>query len=727
MTVSPSRAELAEELERLRQTLERLEAAASKRCIVKLKTLREQYFLGQPVVVTAAVCGENNDLPLVEVPVTFVATWGKLQAVGGQSSRHGNTLTTRTDSNGTADVILLPQTAEVLSREQQNALETALQYLDDQAATPDETVTGFEKIVQQYQWDAEKQLIQAVDIYFKEFSRNLLETVNFSDHMFAWSYFDTTVTAYIFEGDKDTANALTVKGVGALNLLLKDWLGPWLQTYLESARTESLQQEVLEAKEWGEGNADVILDGIYDRIGSYLNKQQGVAGRYVGQKVIQNTMRQFLQSGIDDLPLISQVELFPGVAVAAGSPSISGADTAVAATRQSQVSFDRFRTRLDNKAEQLLQGVQDSLSNEGDRILTNFKEAAGNARTEELTGFKGEMGTARTEGLTGFKGEMGTARTEELTSFRGKMGTARTEELTGFKGDIGTARTKDLTDFKGDMGTARTEELTGFKGEMDTARTEELTGFKGEIGTARTEELTGFKGEMGTSRTEELTGFKGDIGTARAGELTKFQGDITTHKKSELADFQSSAQTTSNQKLNQFSENINSARSAALDSANVDLQKAKDLTTNRFMDELNHTLTEQFETTVKDELSNKVNLETFDQTLAGKVSNATFTNVTNRKLDKTAFSSFSDDVNKDISALQTTFVQTTRDVNTLKTTSSKATKDITTLQTKSNNLSKDVVRLDGSVTLIDKKTTTLQTDLGKTGRIVTPISPLKLK
>src|SRR5688572_7924325 len=114
--VSPSLAELAEEVRRLRA-----EVAAVRTARLTLRPRRDRPYLGQPTAVTATLTAGGR--PQADVPVTFVATWGRLTTSGTPRVAEGNAVTVRTGADGSARVTLSPPTSEALTAEQQDALE----------------------------------------------------------------------------------------------------------------------------------------------------------------------------------------------------------------------------------------------------------------------------------------------------------------------------------------------------------------------------------------------------------------------------------------------------------------------------------------------------------------------------------------------------------------------------------------------------------------------------
>ena len=317
---------LLHEIRTLREQVEDLRAAIGDRSRVVVRALQERPFLGQAVNVVATVTEAGGGQPLVDTPLTLTTTWGRLRAADGLDLREGNSVTTRTDGNGMARVLLLPPTAEDLHPVQQATLEVALRLLDPGAAGPRAIEDELQEIVRQYRWDGNPQLRRAIDIYFRDFGGGLLETLNDRDHMLAWSYLDSTVLAHVQDGAGDGSGATVVNATAALSIRFKNWLGPWLETIQDVAQEESRLKEdlagAIETEETG-----TLLGKVYGRVRDFVSEQRGVVGDYVGRRIAEDSLRKFLQKDIEKLPLSQQTAVFPALDVA--SHAVASSDTSV--------------------------------------------------------------------------------------------------------------------------------------------------------------------------------------------------------------------------------------------------------------------------------------------------------------------------------------------------------------------------------------------------------------
>jgi len=335
-------AELLREIRALREQVKSLQVAIGDRPRVTMRALQEQPFLGQTVDLVITVIEAGGKRPRVGAPLALITTWGRLRAADGLISRDGNAVTVRTDGNGTARALLLPPVSEDLVRVQQDTLEVALRLLDPDALTPREAESGLQEIARRYRLDGNLQLRRAIDIYFRDFGKGLLEALNVRDYMLAWSYFDSTVLAHL----RDDTDATSVEATAALSIRFKNWLAPWLETIETIARSESgLAQDLSRAKEAEETGA--LIGRVYRGVNDFVSAQRGVVGGYLGQRITESSLRDFLQSGIEDLPREKQLEIFP--ALTAASRTVAASDASVlSAVGETRVEL---RQELDAKIE----------------------------------------------------------------------------------------------------------------------------------------------------------------------------------------------------------------------------------------------------------------------------------------------------------------------------------------------------------------------------------------
>jgi hypothetical protein len=424
---SEPQATLVQEVRALRETVEVLQSALGTRHRATLISLRDQPFLGQPVTIVATVTDIRGATPRVGAPVTFAASWGRLRSVGDLTVQQGGTVTARTGADGTARVTLLPPTSEDLPEPQQRSLETMLRLLDAGALTPRDTGPGLREMVRRYRWEANVDFRRAVDVYFRDFRHRLLDTVNHRDYTRAWSYFDATVTMYVRGDVSETA----VQATAAHTLHFKDWLAPWLETYLELSESEStLGDDLQDAKERG-GEAGPLVQDIYGRVREFVAGERGLVGEYAGRKVAGASLGRFLESDLGDLPLEDRIALFPALKVAADTVDTAGLNvlTAVGQTRaEVRQEFTDKIGRVDTAGIHALatrlQDVEMQLSVKVDAT--------------EFDGFRSEIsdGLAAKVDRTSFDRALatkvdGTAFSRELGSLRGKVVDLESEVFRG--------------------------------------------------------------------------------------------------------------------------------------------------------------------------------------------------------------------------------------------------------------------------------------------------------
>jgi len=300
------------------------QVAAVPRYRLWLQAITPHAYVGQPVAIIVQVTDAAGQRQVGRL-VRLAATWGRLRSVAGDSSEPGNSITIRTGVDGRARVTLLPPTSELITREQQAALESMLQRLDRTAETPLAAETIFQELAKQYEWVPNIQFRSAVDIYFHDFRPKLLDTINLRDTMRQWVYFESLVMAYVQEGAAAEGVGTSVEGSAVLNLRFKDWMGPWLQTFLQRARQQSDLSERLAGAVQVSGSAGAVLNGVYAQVNQFVGRQQGAIGQYSGRKLAGKALYELLNTGLTSLPTTVQGGLAPALQVAANTVPVTGA------------------------------------------------------------------------------------------------------------------------------------------------------------------------------------------------------------------------------------------------------------------------------------------------------------------------------------------------------------------------------------------------------------------
>jgi len=314
--------QLQSELAELRRNIARADGARRR---LLLRVSGEQAYLGQIVTVVATLT--DDEVPVPDAPVTFVATRGRLRVSDGYTTAEGHLVTARTGVDGTVRLNVLPATNEAISPVQEDALLSMLALLDPRAATPAEATVGLRAMAQQYAWEVNLPFRQAVDIYVREFQPTLLDTVNLRENLRAWKHHDSAILAFApARGTGEEGSS--VSATAALHLRVRDWIAAFLESFVALSREESsgLADE-LRGLSQSEQDPGRLVSAIYDRAGAFVVSRWGRVGTWVGRKVAESTIRDFLEQDLGRLPLDTRVDVFPALDIA--SKTMATADVGV--------------------------------------------------------------------------------------------------------------------------------------------------------------------------------------------------------------------------------------------------------------------------------------------------------------------------------------------------------------------------------------------------------------
>jgi hypothetical protein len=314
--------QLQSELAELRRSIARADGARRR---LVLRVASEQAYLGQTVTVIATL--GDDDVPVPDVPVTFVATRGRLRVSDGYTSSEGHLVTARTSVDGTVRLTALPATSEAITPVQEDALLSMLALLDPKAATPAEATAGLRALAQQYAWEVNLPFRQAVDIFVREFQPTLLDTVNVRENLRAWKHHDSAILA--FAPARGTGeDGSSVSATAALHLRVRDWIPAFLESFVALSREESSSlADELRGLSQSEQDPGRLVSAIYDRAGAFVVSRWGRVGTWVGRKVAESTIRGFMEQDLGRLPLDTRVDVFPALDIA--SKTMATADVGV--------------------------------------------------------------------------------------------------------------------------------------------------------------------------------------------------------------------------------------------------------------------------------------------------------------------------------------------------------------------------------------------------------------
>ena len=390
--ISGTESELLQEIESLRETVEELKAVLSASSRVTMQAIQQGPFLGQPVTIIVTAMEGRGNSPRVNVPITVTTTWGRLRVAAQSEVELNNTVTAHTDLNGRVEVILAPPTTEEILDLQQAALEAELSMLDSNANTPTETQAAFQEMARKYTWEAEADLRDAVNIYFRDFRNKLFNTINTRDFMQQWLYFDSTVIAYAID-DRDEPGSL-VQGTALLTLKFKDWIGPWLEAYLKLAEAENTLESGLKETARKGSRADAMNE-VYGRVTEFLEGHPGVVGEYVGRRTAEKVLTSFAATDLAEVP--SEVKVFLNSATMSATTELSrGNIRHLTGLFQSRSAVeDEMVANVNSQIKKFVTVGLIQVKTETDKSLEKHEIDLKDVRTRSALAHQGELGGVR--------------------------------------------------------------------------------------------------------------------------------------------------------------------------------------------------------------------------------------------------------------------------------------------------------------------------------------------
>lgn len=347
-------ARLREEVSQLRRgavSADVIEINARKR--VKLRVVQADVFLGQHLTLELYAFDTVNQRPLVDQPVTLSTNWGVLQYQQGYGWQQDSVIEVRTDIHGKAKIRLRSQTYEILTQEQQLALESALQVMDASATTPAAIREQLEALVLKYRLENNLELRKAIDIYFNAQKVTIIESVNrrfFSD---SWHFHHALISAYLHREDdaQDLGQAHGfsngyVESFSTVKVRLKNWVGAWYQTYLDYLETGNQFSQRVQTLSSNSGNGSQLINGVLSELSRWSLGELGIAGSIIGEKSTESAVRKFLADDIQTLPDQQQLQLYSALSVAVKPTAVTQVGTLQAVADTQLTLVDEINNRV---------------------------------------------------------------------------------------------------------------------------------------------------------------------------------------------------------------------------------------------------------------------------------------------------------------------------------------------------------------------------------------------
>ncbi len=241
---------LTDRLNGLEQEMHGLRTAIApllKQYVVTLSTQKVHYALGEICEISAEVRNLAGDRVTSRPWIDFLTTWGQLRAAPGFStdvSANGSSISVRTNNEGIARVHIKSMHTENFTEAQDlqvaNILETTLvggtffsqAIMEAPTPTSQGVTEAFTLMNSQYELAQSGPIQLFLDSYqqFPQFQTlpQLLPSVGSN-----WKHYRTVVVALV----KDDSNPTTPdagKGSASIQVQFRDWLGPWINGYINT-------------------------------------------------------------------------------------------------------------------------------------------------------------------------------------------------------------------------------------------------------------------------------------------------------------------------------------------------------------------------------------------------------------------------------------------------------------------------------------------------------------
>ncbi len=283
---------------------------ANARLQLQIDVDQKPAWLGQTLRLT--VRASQNGAPLVNRVLTLETSLGTLAYSFGFAQTSGSALQVRTGADGCARLTLDYEAYEPLTRDQHNALQIALDALDTSADTPEEIRVAFNELAAQYDDERNIYLRRALDIYSKH-GQQFWDRFNAVNAEFEWPQQSAVIRAYLH--GSDSSQAVLASAVSIVRW--KNWVPAWfvfLHDWLAN-RATLLARLALIKRKGLRGYA--LVDNLIGEAHTFVAAQKGFAAELVSQHLVNDTVKRFLSTELEDVADDTKRLLFPNLELAA--------------------------------------------------------------------------------------------------------------------------------------------------------------------------------------------------------------------------------------------------------------------------------------------------------------------------------------------------------------------------------------------------------------------------
>lgn len=248
---------------------------------ITLSTPRSHCLSGELCELTARVTDLSGaPLPAPFPWVDFVSAWGRLRAQGGFNTRAGagdNSLSVQVNADGIARVWVRAEHSEGFSHEEEEEVGATLQLQEPQhqrritellldAATPRDSRAraAYRMMHVEYERSDSTALRAYADTYHVRMPDWQIRPQR-PDFTTRWRDYRATVMAFA-KADGDPTTPDEARGTASIQLVFRDWLGPWIVDYLDDTDglradiRDRLPHELFEADDFARRARDILAD-----------------------------------------------------------------------------------------------------------------------------------------------------------------------------------------------------------------------------------------------------------------------------------------------------------------------------------------------------------------------------------------------------------------------------------------------------------------------------------
>ena len=288
-----------------------------------METERQHYPVGNQATVTARLSDlRGNPLTFSQGDtrpwIDFTLTWGLVRAAPGFQSRGGageRAVSVRVDESGVARILVRAEHGEDVAEEQEQEVASALstRFLPSrgtpdpngneasqtiietvlQAATPMEAHErgAFRLLRAEYDRPDAGSVRGYIDAGYLKYKPNTRDRTVFRP-VHRWRDYRATVTAFV-KADGDPTTADHAMGVSSLQLIFRDWIGPFVHLeYLENIETPTAEFENIYRAAMGD-QFDISLENAKNQTRGFV-RDKGWLGRQRGLKAAKRAIDRFV-------------------------------------------------------------------------------------------------------------------------------------------------------------------------------------------------------------------------------------------------------------------------------------------------------------------------------------------------------------------------------------------------------------------------------------------------